>query len=119
MVTYIARSDRRRRASEAAQKVNASDFTPQLVKDLGVRWSSTYSMIQRAPRLQPAIHRYCLQWTTDGEIYDLAKDFLDAKAWEELPRFEELLKPFDKVTKRTEYNATTGGHGARSPLCKA
>lgn len=112
IVTYIARSDRRRRAFEAAQKVDASDFTLQLVKDLGVRWNSTYSMIQRALRLQPAIHRYCLQWTpADGESYDLSKDFLDAKAWEELRHFEELLKPFDKATKRAEGNATTGSHG--------
>lgn len=113
LVTYIARSERRLRAFEAAQKVDASDLPLHLLKDLGVRWNSTFSMIKRALRLQPAIQRYCLKWTpADGENYDLTKDFLDAQDWEELRHFEELLQPFDRATKRVEGNAYTGSHGA-------
>jgi hypothetical protein len=70
-------------------------------------------MIERALRLEHALRRYCIQWLPDrGEYYDLVKDFLDASNWEELRHFEELLKPFDKATKRAEGNATAGSHGA-------
>jgi hypothetical protein len=69
------------RAFEATQKekVDASMFTLQLVRDLGVRWNSTYAMIKRARELQNAIQRYCLDWEpAAGETHDLIKDFLDA-----------------------------------------
>jgi hypothetical protein len=48
----------------------------------------------------------------DNEPYDPTKDFPDAKDWEELRHFKELLKPFDRATKRVEGNAYTGSHGA-------
>jgi hypothetical protein len=51
IVTYIARSDSRRRAFEAVKKVDASMFTLQLVRNLGVRWNSTYAMIKRTREL--------------------------------------------------------------------
>jgi hypothetical protein len=77
---YITRSDSRRRAFEAAQKVDSSELTLQLVRDIGVRWNSTYAMIQRALRLKDALNRYCKQWTpARHESYDLTKDLLDAK----------------------------------------
>ena len=37
IVYYITRSDKRRRAFERAQKVDSSDLTLQLIKDIGVR----------------------------------------------------------------------------------
>jgi hypothetical protein len=78
LVTYISRSDSRRRAFETAQKVDASLFTLQLVRDLGVRWNSTFAMIKRALELQKALQRYCLQWEPAvSETYDLTKNFLD------------------------------------------
>jgi hypothetical protein len=83
------------------------------VIDIGVRWNSTYSIIQRALRLKDALHRYCAQWTpTQSESYDLTRDLLNAKDQEELRHFEELLKPFEKAIKRAEGNAITGSHGA-------
>lgn len=113
IVFYITRSEKRRRAFERAQKVDSSDLTLQLVRDIGVRWNSTFAMIQRARRLQDALHRYCKHWRPiQGESYDLRRDTLDATDWEELEHFEELLKPFDKGTKRAEGNAITGSHGA-------
>lgn len=111
LVTYIGGSDKRRRAFEQSQKVDASDLSLQLVKDIGVRWNSTYDMIVRALRLQTAIRRYCDEWEPDGE-YDLTHDILQAQDWEELTRFETLLEPFDRATKRVEGNAYTGSHGA-------
>jgi hypothetical protein len=70
-------------------------------------------MIERALRLEYVLRRYCIYWLPDrGEYYDLVKDFLNISDSEELRHFEELLKPFDKVTKRTEGNTTIGSHGA-------
>jgi hypothetical protein len=111
IVTYIGGSDKRRKAFELAQKVDASDLSLQLVKDISVRWSSTYDMIVRALRLQEAIRKYCRQWEFDGE-YDLQHDFLTLTDWEELRHFEELLGPCDKAIKRVEGNTYTGSHGA-------
>lgn len=115
LVTYIMRSDGRLREFEATQKVVAGDLerTLHLKKDFGVRWNSTYYMIQRALRLQSAIQRYCRDWRpAKGEQYDLKKDFLDPQDWEELRHFEELLHYFEKATRRVEGNAFTGSHGA-------
>lgn len=58
IVTYIARSERRLWAFEAVQralKVDAQGFELHLIKDLGVRWNSTYFMIERAIRLQASV----------------------------------------------------------------
>jgi hypothetical protein len=115
LVSYISRSPRRLRAFEAAQKVDAGPLvqTLHLVKDTGVRWNSTYYMIQRALRLQPALQKYCREWKpTTGETYDLKGDMLDPEDWEELRHFEELLQPFERATKRLEGNAYNGTHGA-------
>jgi len=59
IVFYITRSVNRRRAFERSQKVDSSDLILQLVRDIGVRWNSTFAMIQRALRLKDALHRYC------------------------------------------------------------
>jgi hypothetical protein len=113
IVYYITRSEKRRRAFEAAQKVDSSDLTLQLVRDIGVRWNSTFAMIQRARRLQEALHLYCKQWRQDrNESYDLRRDMLDAQDQAELEHFELLLKPFDRATRRAEGNAITSSYGA-------
>ena len=110
---YITRSNRRRRDFEHTQKVDSGELTLQLVRDIGVWWNSTQAMIQRALQLKDALHRYCKNWRPiHGESYDLKKDALDATDWEELEHFDELLKPFEKATKRAEGNAITGSHGA-------
>jgi hypothetical protein len=93
--------------------MDSSVLSLQLIRDIGVRWNSTFAMIERALRLEHVLRRYCIQWLPDrGEYYDLVKDFLDASDWEELRHFEELLKPFDKATKRAKGNTTIGSHGA-------
>jgi hypothetical protein len=115
IVTYIDGSDKRRKAFEQSQKVDAGDLSLQLVEDLGVRWNSTYDMIKHALRLENEIRRYCRQWEpTDGDEqeYNLKHDMLALQDWEELRHFTELLEPFDRATKRVEGNAYTGSHGA-------
>jgi len=61
IVTYISGSDKRRKAFEQSQKVEAGDLSLQLVKDLRVRWNSTYAIIKRALRLETEMRRYCRQ----------------------------------------------------------
>lgn len=101
------------KAFEAIQKVDASDFSLRLIKDLGVRWNSTYSMIHRAIQLKEQIKYYCKHWRkAPGEQYDLTADFPDREAWNELEHYDELLAPFATATKRIEGNAYTGSHGA-------
>jgi hypothetical protein len=55
IVTYIACSEQRVRDFEVVQRVVPGEIALHLVKDTGVRRNSTYLMIQRALRLQPAI----------------------------------------------------------------
>lgn len=80
IVYYITRSDKRRRAFEAVQqKMDSSVPSLQLIRDIGVRWNSTFAMIERALRLEHELRGYCIQWFPErGEHYDLTKDFLDA-----------------------------------------
>lgn len=117
LVTYIDRSEQRQRAFEAAQKKVYVDAeykqTLHLLKDTGVRWNSTYTMIERALNLDLALKRYCRDWRpAPHETYDLTADFLDYAEWEELRHLEELLRPFYWSTKHIEGNAVTGSHGA-------
>lgn len=82
LVTYIDRSEQRQRAFEAAQKKVYVDAeykqTLHLLKDTGVRWNSTYTMIERALNLDLALKRYCRDWRpAPHETYDLTADFLD------------------------------------------
>jgi hypothetical protein len=115
IIYYITRSGKRRRVFERCQKerIDSSKLTLQLVKDIGVRWNSTFTMITRSLELKEAIHRYCKQWRQErGESYDLQRDMLTATDWDELEQYEKLLMPFDRATKRAEGNATTGSNGA-------
>ena len=114
LVTYISRSDQRTRNFIAVQKaLSPSKKALHLVKDIGVKWNSTYSMIKRALELQPAIQQYCQQWRPQShEKYHIKSDRLDNEDWEELRHFDELLQHFDLVTKRVEGNANSGTHGA-------
>lgn len=117
LIVYITRSPLRTAAFNVAQQAEADEILVvflRLKKDTGVRWNSIYTMIERAIKLQRTIERYCLEWQRPKEkdAYDLSKDFLDSKDWEELRHYLELLKPFTLATKRTEGQAQSGSYGA-------
>lgn len=116
IVVYITRSHKRAQAFSAVQLEAADDinyFALKLKKDLGVRWNSVYTMIERALKLQGAIDLYCAKWKKEPDSkYDLTADFLDEIDWEELRDFRDLLKPFYIVTKRVEGHPTNGAYGA-------
>jgi len=71
-------------------------------------------MITRALKLKRTIDRYCNEWQKpkDKDSVDLLKDFLNDKDWEELRHYQELLRPFQKATLRTEGRAINGSYGA-------
>lgn len=116
LVKYINRTEQRQSAFKKAQAIAAAvsdDFTfnCKLIADGGVRWNSTYLMIERALKVESALDYYCKHWQqppSDSE-YDLSQDFLTIDDWRELRRFAELLKPFEKTTLRLEGVANKAG----------
>ncbi|KAG7425000.1 hypothetical protein Forpi1262_v014159 [Fusarium oxysporum f. sp. raphani] len=86
-------------------------FSLQLTKDGGIRWNSTFSMLERALKLRNAIELFCAQWERDAD-YDLSQDFLKRSDWEEIQRFVALLKPFKDATLELEGHAIHGNYGA-------
>ncbi|KAG7413394.1 putative AC transposase [Fusarium oxysporum f. sp. raphani] len=86
-------------------------FSLQLIKDGGIRWNSTFSMLERALKLRNAIELFCAQWERDAD-YDLSQDFLKRSDWEEIQRFVALLKPFKDATLELEGHAIHGNYGA-------
>ena len=119
IVRYINHSDQRRQEFQKQQVVAQPDANKlwELILDGGVRWNSTFYMIERALKLQTAITLYIATWQKPaGNSYDLKKDELSTDDWIELRRFKDLLSPFEKLTKRLEGNAKRpgreGSHGA-------
>ena len=52
-------------------------FEYELIGDGGIRWNSTYYMIQHAIKLQCAINLYIYHWQkllTNNNAYDLKQD---------------------------------------------
>ncbi|KAF6512765.1 hypothetical protein HZS61_007571 [Fusarium oxysporum f. sp. conglutinans] len=114
IVRYITRSDQRRQHFETLQAEALQDdelFSLQLIKDGGIRWNSTFSMLERALKLRNAIELFCAQWERDAD-YDLSQDFLKRSDWEEIQRFVALLKPFKDATLELEGHAIHGNYGA-------
>ncbi|TKA65602.1 hypothetical protein B0A49_12935, partial [Cryomyces minteri] len=118
---YINRSDTRQQEFRRAQQSRSTDqdvFYYKLIKDGGVRWSSTYDMISRGLKLRDAIGFYLYRWKkpADKDSYDLSQDRLTQDDWEELQRFADLLKPLKDLTMRVQGNANKpgfeGSHGA-------
>jgi hypothetical protein len=117
IIRYIMRSTQRIYAFNEAQQAAVAElltFFYMLKVDTGIRWNSTYTMIERALKLEAAIRIYCDRWVKPKErdAYDLKKDFLDNQEWEELRHFQELLFPFYRATKHLEGHAINGSHGA-------
>lgn len=85
-----------------------------LVRDVGVRWNSTYMMIERAIKLRDSIDQYCFKLTrsADEADKDARLDEISSADWEILVKIKAILKPFFITTKHLEGNATDGSHGA-------
>jgi hypothetical protein len=66
----------------------------RLVSNGGIRWNSTYLMIERAIHLQDALSLY--QDHPETGLKDA--DCLSKNDWEELGYFKDLLKPIHEVS---------------------
>ena len=93
-----------------------------LVKDGGVRWNSTYYMLQRALELQRAIdlfQRYYKPSQKEKEEapYSVTADAIRDEDWTEVRQFLKLLRPFVTATIHLQGNSEDEGfEGARGSL---
>ena len=118
LVFYITRLPRRRAIFDKCQEENLAladhDKIYALIRDGGVRWNSTYMMIERAIKLKDSLDQYCYKMSKSADESDRSTipDELQAKDWESLVGIKTILAAFFQTTKHLEANATTGTHGA-------
>jgi hypothetical protein len=128
-IKWIMRSDVRRQLFISYQKDDLGNddelFThveKLLVKDGGVRWNSTYYMLQRALELQRAIdlfQRYYKPSQKEKEEapYSVTADAISDEDWTEVRQFLKLLRPFVTATIHLQGNSEDEGfEGARGSL---
>ena len=82
IVVYICCSEQRTGVFKDIQQELADElkaYSLRLKKDTGVRWNSTYIMINRGLKLEAAIEAYCGRWQRPKgkDSYNLSADFLD------------------------------------------
>jgi hypothetical protein len=110
---YIRTNNKRQRLFESRQQDVIDDDSEPLnsriykaVANGGIRWNSTYLMIERAILLKDAIQLY--QTDSDAE-FDEA-DLLTSKDWLQLSEMKALLEPITEASKRVQTKGTK--HGA-------
>ena len=112
LVVHVTASGKR---TELFQKLQleantgiASKRVWKLVLDGGIRWNSTYSMIQRALDLKEALDIYALKLRVSTDEYDqetYQSDYLTEDEWAALRIIKEQLEPLFYLTKSLEGNA--------------
>jgi hypothetical protein len=114
LVTHIKANNRRRTLFESKQaEANAESGDGEtshakilrLVNNGGIRWNSTYLMIDRAIHLRDALSLYQDHPETGLDDGDL----LSKNDWEELGYFRDLLKPIHEVSMRVQSVGTNAG----------
>jgi hypothetical protein len=111
LVTHIKANNRRRALFESKQvEANESGETShtkilRLVTNGGIRWNSTYLMIERAIHLRDALSLYQDHPETGLEDDDL----VSKNDWEELGHFRDLLKPIHEVSIYVQSVGTNAG----------
>jgi hypothetical protein len=95
-VVHIKSSSSRRLLFESKQRQSDGDSEEsdavkiyRVVVDGGIRWNSTYLMIERAMKLKDAIHLY----QDDHHSACDSADYLTSEDWYQLADLQELLKP--------------------------
>jgi hypothetical protein len=77
----------------------------RLVTNGGIRWNSTYLMIERAIHLRDALTLY--QSHEQETIHE--HDLLDRDDWEELAHLKDLLAPIHEVSMQVQTVGTMAG----------
>lgn len=105
LVTHIKANNSRIAVFESKQKevIVEGNETPhqkisRLVANGGIRWNSTYLMIDRALHLRDALMLY--QSHEEGDIHE--NDLLDRDDWEELVHLKDLLAPVYEVSMQVQ-----------------
>lgn len=117
-VIHITRSSRRKNLFNKCQENNSAqsgnDRIYVLVRDGGVRWNSTYMMVERALKLRDSLKDYNakMQRSTDPADSEVCLDDITSDDWEMLVKVKGILKPLFIATKRMEGNAIEGLHGS-------
>ncbi len=99
-VFNITRSPRRRTIFDKCQEENLAladhDEIYALIRDGGVRWNSTYMMIERAIKLKDSLDQYCYKMSksTDESDRSTIPDELQAKDWKSLVGIKTILSAF-------------------------
>lgn len=83
----------------------------QLVINGGIRWNSTFDMIDRAFKLMASIELYQHEYRTDP-TYPLADDLLTHDDWQELKDIHSLLEPLKYSSMRVQASGKDGIHGS-------
>ncbi|CAD0020548.1 unnamed protein product [Aureobasidium pullulans] len=109
---YVSSSTQREKDFRAAQKTVAGDNSAlyQVVRDGGVRWNSTFAMIERLIQLRDPVDYYAQR---EGRLNShIKEDTLTSDDWKDLADFKELLEPLKFLSTRQQGNAINGSHGA-------
>jgi len=106
LVTHIQKTPKRRRFFEMKQNFDADsddDRIYRVIVNSGIRWNSSYDMIERAMKLRDAIELYQTHFRSIGDCDRLPpSDCLDAEDWSELERLLEVLLPLKNASLRLQ-----------------
>jgi hypothetical protein len=109
LVTHIKANNSRITLFESKQREATMDGEAEkvlrLVTNGGIRWNSTYLMIERAVKLKDALTLY----QADEASTILEDDLLTKDDWYELCQFRDLLEPIHEVSKLVQSIGTTAG----------
>jgi hypothetical protein len=109
LITHIKANNKRIGVFESKQREATMADEPEkilrLVTNGGIRWNSTYLMIDRGIRLKDALTLY----QNDEESTILEDDLLTKDDWQELCQFRDLLQPIHEVSLLVQSVGTTAG----------
>jgi hypothetical protein len=112
LVFHVKGSPARRLFFESKQR-QIDERLPvyKLVTNGGIRWNSTYDMIERALKLKDALELYQSHYRYDKQ-HPTAQDELTPNDWLELKELRDLLQPMKESSMSIQANPSTGRSGA-------
>jgi hypothetical protein len=112
LVFHVKGSPARRLFFESKQRqINEHLPVYKLVTNGGIRWNSTYDMIERAIKLKDALELYQSHYRYDKQ-HPTAQDELTPDDWLELKELRDLLKPMKESSTTIQANPSAGRSGA-------